>query len=128
MRRVWLIGLTLALAVVVGCASTSPFATKKSDLKSLAGVWEEEWPGQTEKDKYRIDIDGQTITITPLTRTEEQAVKSTVFQHKRLLFTLLLDGSPVDYDLVLIHAKLLTGRAKGGARNFDEPVRWYKTQ
>jgi hypothetical protein len=115
----------LLLALVVGCAS-SPLATSPSDRKALFGEWEEDWPGQTEKDLYRIGFAGEEITITPLSKATEQSTKHVVFQQKRLTFDLMLDGAPVHYDLVLITPTQLSGRATGGKRNFDEPVRWYK--
>ncbi|MDP8222683.1 MAG: hypothetical protein P9L99_04930 [Candidatus Lernaella stagnicola] len=124
-RRCLLLVLLLVF-LVSACASTSPLATKSGDRKALLGLWEEEWPDQEDHDRYRIDeADGQ-VTITPLNRTDIQAVKEVFFQHKRLVFTLVLNGSPVRYDLVLVNPTLLAGRAKGGARNFDEPVRWHK--
>lgn len=121
-----LTAVLLVLTLLAACATTSPLATKGKDLKALVGVWEEEWPGETEKDEYRIDLAGDTLTITPLAQKGKQEVARIVFQHKRLTFDLKFEEGKVRYDLVLITPTLLSGRATGGKRNFDEPVRWYK--
>jgi len=111
--------------VAVACATT-PLATREDDRRSLAGTWEEEWPGQPVNDRYRIDVTGEQITITPLTNAETQRVRDAVFRHKTLDFYLEIEGGAVYYNLVLVSPTLMTGRARGGPRNFDEPVRWYK--
>ena len=128
MYRIVLSMISVLLLLSACAATQSPLATSSRDLKSLAGVWEEEWPGQQEKDRYRIEIVNEHARIMPLTRTEKQQVRNVIFQHKRLTFYLELDGSPVYYDLVLIQKGVLAGRAKGGKDNFDEPVHWYQVE
>jgi len=123
--RTAMISLMLLL-LASACATTSPLATSSKDRHALNGVWEEEWPGQQENDRYRVEIMPEGIVITPLTRAGNQTIRDVYFQHKRLSFVLELDGVPVYYDLVMVNDQLLAGRAKGGARNLDEPVRWYK--
>lgn len=123
------LSILAVLLLLSACAVTqSPLATSARDLKSLAGVWEEEWPGQQKNDRYRIEVVDERARITPLTRTEKQRVRDVIFQHKRLTFYLELDGSSVYYDLVLADEGVLSGRAKGGKSNFDEPVRWYRVE
>ncbi len=128
MHRIVLSLLTVLLLLSACASKQSPLATNARDLKSLAGVWEEEWPGQQEKDRYRIEIVNDRVRITPLTRQEKQRVRDVYFQHKRLTFILDLDGSPVYYDLVLADEGVLAGRVKGGKENYDEPVHWYRVE
>ena len=127
MRRIVCL-LVPMLLMLAGCATTSPLATRTADRNSLGGIWEEEWPGQEESDRYRIEVTAEAIKITPLTRSDQQSIRDVYFQHKRLSFLLELDGSVVHYDLVLVDDQMLSGRAKGGERNFNEPVRWYKVE
>ena len=117
-----------ALLLAGACASTSPLATRPLDRQTLVGTWEEEWPGQATNDRYRIEVNGEQIVITPLTNVGTQKVRDVVFRGKTLDFYLDLEGGTVYYNLVLISSSLMTGRARGGPRNFDEPVRWYKVR
>ena len=126
MRRHQVLLLLPLLLSLVACATTQTPVTAPRDLRALVGVWEEEWPGQPSNDRYRIEVVGEQVTITPLTNADKQQVRDVVFRKKQLDFILELDGSPVFYNLVLVTPKLLSGRAKGSERNFDEPVRWYK--
>lgn len=114
------------LLMCVACASTQQPASAIRDLRALDGVWEEEWPGQDVNDQYRIEVEGEQITITPLTNASQQMVRNITFHQKHLQFILDLNGSAIFYNLVLITPELLSGKVQGGERNFDEPVRWYK--
>jgi hypothetical protein len=130
MQRILLLLALVALVALAAfaCATTSPMATRADDRQSLAGVWEEEWPGQQTNDRYRIEVGGDKITITPLTNADTQKVRDVVFRGKTLDFIVELEGGAVYYNLVLVSSTLLSGRAHGGPRNFDEPVRWYKAR
>jgi len=108
------------------CATTSPLAVAKEDRQALVGTWEEEWPGAAVKDTYRIEIKGETVDVVPVSEAKREKVRMVQLLQKRLTFFLDLEDGPVYYDLVLVSPKVLTGRAKGGPRKFDEPVRWYK--
>lgn len=121
---VWL----LALAAVASCATTSPLATPAKDRAKLAGVWEEEWPGMTTKDRYRISVSGDTVTIAAITAPEKQQIRKVAFQYKKLSFFLDLEGGAVYYDLVLTSDGVMAGKVTGGKRNFDEVVHWYKVE
>jgi hypothetical protein len=124
-RRILCAGLLALLWLATACATVSPLATSPKDTKALAGTWEEEWPGQTTKDRYRIDVNGDAIAIMPLVNADKQKTRNIVFQQKQLTFYLDMEDGAVFYDLVLINKDVLSGRARGGRRNFDEPVVWY---
>jgi len=126
--RFFLFGSIFFLLFALGaCATTdTPFVTETEDICALAGEWEEEWPGQETNDRYLIEVSGERVRITPLTNIEQQRVRDVVFRHKQLDFILELEDSPIYYNLVLVTPELLSGRARGGRQNFDEPVRWYK--
>jgi hypothetical protein len=129
MSRRWrLVAAWSVLLWLLGCATASPLATQDKDRASLAGVWEEEWSGQTPKDRYRITVAADEVTVTPLTNAEKQKVRHVAFAYKRLSFYLDLTGGAVYYDLILANKNLLSGRVKGGAKNFDELVRWYRVE
>lgn len=115
----------LLLGLLIGCAGV-PIATKSGDRLALAGIWEEDWPGETEKDRFEIKVQDETITITPLTHADKMAVRRVEFQQRRLTFYLDLNGSSVYYDLVLVDRQLLSGRVTGGEKLYDETVRWYR--
>jgi len=111
--------------VAAACATTSPLANDRKDYASIAGVWEEDWPGQTTKDRYRIDVQGDALTVTPLTNPDgKQRVHGVIFHYKQLMFYLEMEDGTVFYDMVLVSKDLLTGRARGGRRHFDEPIQW----
>jgi len=115
----------MLLGLLAGCAGVS-LTAKSGDRRALAGVWEEDWPGETEKDRFEIKVQDETITITPLTHQEKMTIRRVDFQQRRLTFYLDLDGSAVYYDLVLVDRQILSGKVTGGAKNYDETVRWYR--
>jgi hypothetical protein len=118
----------VGLLFLAACATTSPLATTPRDWSAIAGVWEEEWPGQQAKDRFRVEVVGETVTVVALTNVEKQKARNATFIAKRLSFYLDMDGGSVYYDLALVNDQLLAGRAAGGARNFDEQVRWTKVR
>jgi len=128
--------LVLALAVLLLGTAGCPSVPNIPDVPDVPGVdtsnwegeWEEEWPGASSRDVYRIQVtnNGNTIQVTPITNAERQNLAELRWDGVTLSFTNYISNRGLEYKLVMDPSgNLLVGTVtmpSGDVKN----IKWYK--
>ncbi|MHA1570020.1 MAG: hypothetical protein ACTSXZ_11165 [Alphaproteobacteria bacterium] len=145
MKKVYLLLSVLALlGVFFGCNGSVPtipdvpytpsqpdspgYQPPAANTQRWAGDWEEEWPGASQSDSYRITVssDGYTISVKPITRPERQNLSNLRWDGQTLSFTNYFDNRALYYELAIdASGNMLTGTVRlqsGQTKN----IRWLR--
>ncbi|MHA1570019.1 MAG: hypothetical protein ACTSXZ_11160, partial [Alphaproteobacteria bacterium] len=123
--------IVICLSLLIGCVSTpSPGPTTRLpatpepvttpppppvNAQLWVGDWEEDWPGSTSHDQYRVQVinNGYTILIEPLTNVEKQRLSNIRWDGRTLNFTLHYNTQVYQYTLLINTAgTMMSGSVK----------------